>query len=575
MKLRALLTALLAFSLFGQSSAVAGNDTSWIPSDESVNAPTLHAFAFTDRSALNFQHSVLQGGNGNDMIVCSSTADSACAKSLFFKYNSILKACAGATDTDCIAGVSAIDESGNSSAGTFSKYTVENHLNAYPSDPKLGIPAGDMPSIWSIPTAPHASGSEYAIVAAMNGDAVVNDANGGIANFMQISIIPTVLKDFGKGRQSIAEGWSQAKPGIYYDYCTTWQQTSTRLGADCNHVNGPACVLPTKDQGICYGEEAFGSNQRFNVQLRLSKEPSGWMHGRMIDPSITISKGTGSGINLSVTAGATNVPMVYQNAAWDALPVNIKNLWVDCFKDTRLCGEYNFYRGMPTPPKFDTLNTIAGQSQINVLQYINPFGETPLNIMSAISPLIGDKSNAQSSTWSVRTLSSLEMNGADKCITGTSGIKGIVTTNSVAYSAGPPVFKDGYLNYKVSSPHFTPDGKTPFKGNYSLVMRSDVARCLYGFSKAPISATISVLSNEGTSDVATSVTAEKNGWISLSANNFQFSSPLIQVKFSQNAAATSAPTTAKKISIVCVKGKTRKTVTGTQPTCPKGFSKAK
>ena len=575
MKLRALLSAVIALSLIGQASALAGNDTSWIPSDESVNAPTLHDFAFTDKSALNFQHSVLQGGNGNDMVVCKSTSDSACAKSLFFKYNSILKACSSPSDTDCIVGVSAVDANGNSSPGTFSKYTVENHINSYPADPKLGIPAGDMPSIWSITSAPHTSGSDYAIVAAMNGDAVVNDSNGGIANFMQISIIPTVLKDFGKGRQSIAEGWSQAAPGIFYDYCATWQQTSTQLGADCNHVNGPACVLPTKDQGMCYGEEAFGANQRFNVQLRLSKEPSGWMHGRMIDPAITISKDAGSGINLSVTAGATNVPMVYQNAAWDSLPANIKNLWVECFKDTRLCGEYNFYRGMSSPPKFDTLNTLAGQSQINVLQYINPFGEIPLNILSAISPSIGDKSNSQSSTWSVRTLSSLEMKGADYCITGTPGIKGIVTTNSVTYSAGPPAFKDGYLNYKVASPHFTPDGKTPFKGNYSLVMRSDVARCLYGFSKAPISATISVLSTEGTNDVATSVTGEKNGWISLSANNFQFSSPVIQVKFSQQAAQPSTPTTVQKSSIVCVKGKIRKTVTGTKPICPKGFSKAK
>lgn len=575
MKFRALFSVILAFSLAGQASAIAANDTSWIPSDESVNAPTLHAFAFTDRSALDFQYSVLQGGNGNDMIVCTSTSDSACSKSQFFKYNSVLKVCTSPTDQDCIVGVSTVDDSGNSSPGTFSKYTIDKHMNAYPADPKLGVPAGDMPSIWSIPSAPHASGSDYAVVAAFNGDAVPGDSNGGNANFMQISIIPTVLKDFGKGRQSIAQGWNQSAAGIFYDYCTTWPQTPTRLSADCNHVNGPACVLPTKDQGMCYGEEAFGVNQRFNIQLRLSKEPSGWMHGRMIDPSITISKNAGSGINLSVTAGATSVPMVYQNAAWGSLPANIKNLWVDCFKDFRLCSPYNFYRGMSTPPNFDTLNSLAGQSQINVLQYINPFGEIPLNIMSAIAPLIGDKSNAQSSTWSVRTLSSLEMKGADNCITGTPGIKGIVTTNSVTYSAGPPEFKDGYLNYKVSSPHFTPDGKAPFKGNYSLVMRSDVARCLYGFSKAPISATISVLSNEGTSDVATSVTGEKNGWVSLSANNFQFSSPVIQVKFSQQASEANNATPSKQLSIICVKGKVKKTVSGSKPTCPKGFSKTK
>jgi hypothetical protein len=571
-KMHTLIAGLLVFSLCGLSSAQAGNDTSWIPSDESVNSPTLHAFAFTDRSALSFQHSVLQGGNGNDMVVCKSTSDSACTGSSFFKFNSILKVCSTPADQDCIVSVSSIDANGNSSPGIFSKYTVENHLNAFPADQKLSIPAGDMPSIWSIPGAPHASGSDYAIVAAVNGDAVVKDGNGGLANFMQISIIPTSLRDFGKGRQSIAQGWSQAAPGVFYDYCTTWQQTSTRLGADCNHVNGPACVLPTKEQGMCYGEEAFGASQRFNVQLRLSKEPTGWMHGRIIDPSISISKNLLGGVDLSVSAGATNVPMVYQNAAWDSLPSQVKNLWVDCFKDMRLCGEYGFYRGMPEPPKFDTLNTLAGQAQINVLQYINPFGEIPLNIMSAISPLINDKSNAQSSTWSVRTLSSLEMKGADYCITGTPGIKGIVTTNSVTYSAGPPEFKDGYLNYKVSSPHFTPDGTTPFKGNYSLVMRSDVARCLYGFTNAPISATISVVSSEGTNDVATSITGEKNGWISLSANNFQFSSPEIKVKFTQTPSKVKNSGSTPR-TITCTKGKVVKKVTGAKPVCPKGYSR--
>ncbi|NBO09368.1 MAG: hypothetical protein EBV30_08490 [Actinobacteria bacterium] len=38
------------------------------------------------------------------------------------------------------------------------------------------------------------------------------------------------------------------------------------------------------------------------------------------------------------------------------------------------------------------------------------------------------------------------------------------------------------LSYQVASPHFLPDGATAFKGTYNLIMRSDVARCLYKFS---------------------------------------------------------------------------------------------
>ena len=188
--------------------------------------------------------------------------------------------------------------------------------------------------------------------------------------------------------------------------------------------------------------------------------------------------------------------------------------------------------------------------------------------MAAIAPLVGNKAAASSSTWSMRTLSNAEMNGANKCFTKTPGLKGIVTTNSTAYSAGPPEFKDGSLNYQVSSPHFNSDGVTPFKGNYNLVMRSDVARCIYGFSSAPIQATISVLSSEGTADVSTSVTSEKNGWLALSANNFQFSAPIIQVKLTQ---AVTANTKAALKKITCIKDKVSKVVT--TPTCPAGYKK--
>jgi hypothetical protein len=104
-------------------------------------------------------------------------------------------------------------------------------------------------------------------------------------------------------------------------------------------------------------------------------------------------------------------------------------------------------------------------------------------------------------------------------------------------------------------------------------MRSDAARCIYGFSKAPISASISIVSADGNNDVATTVAAEKDGWLSLSANNFQFSSPIIQVKFTQEAPVATAKPAAKQTTITCVKGKTTKKVTAAKPVCPKGYVK--
>ena len=569
-----ILTSFLVLTVALLGSVVpahAGNDTSWIPTDKNYSEPTVHSFAFTDKLPLPFQLSVLQGYGDTGSTVCKSTSEAACASNNSFGYNSILKVCNNSSDLDCISEVSAVDSNGNLSPAKFSKYTVANHLNAYPADPQAGIPAGDMPSIWSIPSAPHASGNDYAVFAGISGTVNRNGntwSEAASGSFMELTLIPVVLKDFGKGRESKSAGWSQSIPGIYYDYCATASLTAGRTDADCSHVNGSACIFPTNDQGMCYAEEAFGSVQKFNIHLKLSKEPTGWMHGRMIDPSISITKETSGGVNLSVTAGATSVPMVYQTATWASLSSNVQDLWVKCNSKTESCGEYWFARVNDATSSYIELSkTLSGNAGINMLRYVNAFGPLPLEIMSTIAPLVDNKSALLSSTWSMRTLSNSEMNGANKCFTNTPGLKGIVTTNSTVYSAGPPEYKDGSLNYQVSAPHFNPDGTTPFKGNYNLVMRSDVARCIYGFSKAPIKASISIVSSDGVNDVATTVATEKDGWLSLSANNFQFSAPIIKVKFSQDAQVI------KQVAITCTKGKVVKKVSAVKPVCPKGYKK--
>jgi hypothetical protein len=159
----------------------------------------------------------------------------------------------------------------------------------------------------------------------------------------------------------------------------------------------------------------------------------------------------------------------------------------------------------------------------------------------------------------------------------------VVTTNALTYSSGPPTFnkETGALEYKVASPHFESGGKVAL-GSYDLAVKSDVARCIYGFSSAPISATISILSESGEQKVATTIVNERNGWLYLSAKGFTFSSPTIKVKLTQEpvaaavAAATPAPTTAptaKSSTITCIKGKTTKKVTAINPKCPSGYKR--
>jgi hypothetical protein len=158
------------------------------------------------------------------------------------------------------------------------------------------------------------------------------------------------------------------------------------------------------------------------------------------------------------------------------------------------------------------------------------------------------------------------MKSANPCFADGVGLKGIVSTNSTTYSEGPPSFVDGSLIYRVASAHYSSDGSV-FRGTYNLVMRSDVARCVYKFSNSPIKASIEVVSENGeTSNVATTVSNEKDGWLYLSANNFTFSQPTVKVKLTQEKVA-------KATTITCTKGKTVKKVTSVNPKCPSGYKK--
>ena len=164
-------------------------------------------------------------------------------------------------------------------------------------------------------------------------------------------------------------------------------------------------------------------------------------------------------------------------------------------------------------------------------------------------------------------------------------LSGVVSTNATQYIAGPPTFDEASqsLDYKVAAPHYLPNGDE-FQGTYNLQISDTLARCLYGFSTAPISATVSVVNVDGVAKVATTVINNSGGFLRLSAAGFTFSSPTIRVKLFQEATSSTnsknAPSTSTKapvaktapMTITCLKGKLSKKVTGVTPKCPTGYT---
>ena len=195
-------------------------------------------------------------------------------------------------------------------------------------------------------------------------------------------------------------------------------------------------------------------------------------------------------------------------------------------------------------------------------------------------PIAKDKAAAMPTQWRLGTMTDNGSGIVKDCLDKEKSLAGVVTTNSTMYIDGPPVFQDGMLDYKVASTHYEADGTTLFKGTYELIMSSAVARCIYKFTSAPISATVSITSESGEANTATTVVSEKNGWLKLGAYGFTFSTPTVRVKLTQEAvkpvptpSPSVKPVVAKKTTITCVKGKTSKKVTAVNPKCPTGYKK--
>jgi hypothetical protein len=313
-----------------------------------------------------------------------------------------------------------------------------------------------------------------------------------------------------------------------------------KIAADGNGA-GATNMCAYWDVGHCGIPQDFVEGTRIRLNVRIPSELGGWFRGRIKNPAIDV-EGSPERTNFVSIEGE---PLTVSRFA---LPIAQSSL-TDADKSLiERLGSWG------TP--------VGGATGTNGSR------REAMTIIEKYRAVLKDSATGISSFWSMGTT---EGGNGSPCLSDTSKVLGVVTTNSMAYDGSAPSFSNGSLNYKVAGLHFMPDGKAEVEGSYDLVMRSETARCLYGFNKAPISAKISVTSASGEAKVATTVMSEKNGWVKLAAYGFTFSSPTISVKLTQEGSAP-APT-AKRTTITCAKGKLTKKITAVGPKCPAGYKK--
>lgn len=402
--------------------------------------------------------------------------------------------------TKCIESIQLTDKDGNSRKLHLVK--VLDGVN-FPADPKHGLEAGSNASIWTDPLDPDVDrGYLLAIGGGLKISGNVSNPTRASLDFLEANVIPFK--------------YITGAPGVRSHFVTG----SPASGYSVISNGGPTQCIWT-DYETCGVQNEFLAGSELSLTLHLPSNISGWVFGRIDSPQIAVStiaqkSVSGFPINrITVTAKPVNVPLYSI-----VVPIEKANKKLKA--------------AFTNPKVSPCLTTKPGCQHGWVGGSTSGGGEAAFELYDMFDAYLPARAQTVIPKWSFNTLmSEFIPKEFTKCqAENKNQFLGFVTTNATNYLGGAPEFKSGFLNYKVAALHSLPNGDD-FIGSYDLVLNSTFARCLYGFTKAPISASVSVTSANGRNQVATTLVGERDGWLSLSAKNFTFSSPTLRIKLNQ------------------------------------------
>jgi hypothetical protein len=403
-----------------------------------------------------------------------------------------------------------------------SKYPAGSYIvqtKNWLGDEKTLLPSGTDTSVYTFPKASHFGGSEYLLQPIVEGVSSNQIANAK-ANKLSLSIIPI-------------RTYEAPNP----NNCSLWIST-------------------------CFDLYHFDSSVSFRVVLDLkylAPTFSGWFQSRIKNSEIaqltsTEFSFTGSAMAVSSVLAEFNKP----------------------YPDSLLLAYPNLKTGAATTQFPIKLMQVWSNTNSGIKEWINHESAIP------------KQANWESTIWTATSYSTAasgyiytQMNG---CLQSSKGMLGQVSTNATVYTISAPLWDDSTdsLSFTIAAPSFESDGEKK-QGLYDLVLREDIAKCLWGKDLTNTSAKIEILNVDGTSQVATTSFKKINGYIYFRSAGFHYSVPKIRVSLVQSLPSpTASPiaesssnktTLEKRVTITCTSGKKIKKITGTKPVCPSGYKK--
>ena len=471
-------------------------------------------------------------GKPGSNFLCTNFDDPNCQGKDAIIGHLVLSPCSALVTTSCIETLSVGRDSTSLAPASLQFEAMSQKIAASEG---TGLPGGGSVSLWSSQDL-----GSFLVVASIEYQKITT-RKPFVSNF-EVNLIPTVATADARllapvSKQIVENG----RTNVTFDYPDSVRSS----GAEVKN-----CLVVT--DGYCFGRENFAEETRAKIVLRVPNAVTGWLFGRMKQPVIEVSKIDDESNRLSVEATSTNVPNLFATFPEAEVKSDPGILaWANSFFFE---GDGELEKRLAQPGGWGGSSTGADKLEIHRWwgERLKTYGGPDMRFATSTRWMFGSTSMG---------------NYSDDCFADKTRLTGLVTTNAPFYESGPPKMVKGALNYVVAGPHHLADGATLFKGVYDLAIRSDAARCIYGFTDAPLRAEVTVTSADGTvQDISTESMTERDGWIRLGAYNFTFSEPTVKVKFTQASKKSS------KKSVLCVKGKTTKKFMGSK--CPKGYKKA-
>lgn len=196
-------------------------------------------------------------------------------------------------------------------------------------------------------------------------------------------------------------------------------------------------------------------------------------------------------------------------------------------------------------------------------------------LLERIEPLTDGRSSVAIQHWLIQTNINSEDYSRLECVKSYKGSQpgGISSSNATLAQDSPPVWdaENQSFSYRVAAFGKLPNGKL-FKGDYSLIIPSEIAKCLWASNLTNARLQLSVINSDGTPNIATVTTKISTERFSFHAAGFHFSSPKLVARVVSSNTPAPAPAAVKK-AITCVKGKLIRKVTALEPKCPSGYKK--